>query len=442
MRVNLDELRTAISCTILSPDDEGFSVAVGAYAGNPPAVVVRVSSAEDVAAAVRFAVASALGVAVRSGGHGGPMFSPGADRLLIDLAALNAVSVDGSGVATIGPGAVWADVASELERSGFAVSSGDTADVGVGGLALGGGIGLLVRRDGLTIDNLLAARVVTATGELITASADENPELFWALRGGGGNFGVVTSLTVQAHPLDGLLHAALTIDGEQLGAFLRAWRDVMRGAADELNATFTVAPLGPTGPVLHELQATWAGADSAEGRAALAPLLALPGVLSSEVRATGYRDILIELPAPPPGAPAPTIAGRNSLVADFDDATIDAALAVRAGLGPSVFAVRYLGGQFSRVSPDATAFAARDSEVVVNIVEFLPPGTPAASSPLGTAWAAAGFRAAQYGNFTTETGDAVVATMYPPATMTRLRAVKKEYDPANLFSGNLNVVPA
>jgi hypothetical protein len=160
------------------------------------------------------------------------------------------------------------------------------------------------------------------------------------------------------------------------------------------------------------------------------------------VSATGYREILIELPEPPAGAPMPTIAGRNSLVADFDDATIDAALAVRAQLGPSVFAVRYLGGQFSRVSPDATAFAARDSEAVVNIVEFLPPGAPAESGPLGPAWLAAGFRASQYGNFTTETGDAVVAAMYPPATMTRLRAVKKHYDPDNVFSGNLNVVPA
>jgi len=216
----------------------------------------------------------------------------------------------------------------------------------------------------------------------------------------------------------------------------------MRGAPDELNATFTVAPLGPTGPVAHELHVAWAGADSAEGRAALAPLLTLPGVLSSDVTAAGYRDILIELPAPPPGAPMPTIAGRNSLIADFDDATIDAALAVRAQLGPSVFAVRYLGGQFSRVKPDATAFAARDSEVIMNVVEFLPPGAPASSGPLGAAWSAAGFRASQYGNFTTETGDAVVAAMYSPSTMTRLREVKRQYDPANLFSANLNIAPA
>ena len=440
--MTLDDLRSTSSATILSPDDDGFAAAVGVYAGDPPALVVRVASEEDVAAAVRYAVASGLGVAVRSGGHGGPMFSPGADRLLIDLAGLNSVSVDGSGVTTIGPGAVWADVASALQPSGFAVSSGDTADVGVGGLALGGGIGLLVRRDGLTIDNLLAARVVTAAGDLVTASADENSELFWALRGGGGNFGVVTSFTVQAHPLDGVLHAALTVDPEQLVGFLRAWRDAMRAAPDEVNATFTIAPLGPTGPVVHELQAVWAGADSTEGRAALAPLLALPGVLSSEVTATGYREILIELPEPPAGAPMPTFAGRNSLVADFDDATIDAALAVRAQLGPSVFAVRYLGGRFSRVSPDATAFAARDSEAVVNIVEILPPGAPVASGPLGAAWDAAGFRPSQYGNFTTETGAAVVATMYPHATMTRLRAVKKQYDPENVFSSNLNVVPA
>jgi FAD/FMN-containing dehydrogenase len=285
---------------------------------------------------------------------------------------------------------------------------------------------------------------VTAAGDVVTASADENPELFWGLRGGGGNFGVVTSFTVQAHPLPGVLHAVLTVDSdpEQLAAFLRGWRDVMRGAPDELNSTFSIAPLGPTGPVVHELHAAWAGADSADGRAAIALLLALPGVLSSEVTAAGYRDILIDLPKPPAGVPMPTIAGRNALIADFDDATIDAALAVRGKLGPSVFAVRYLGGQFSRVNPDATAFAARDSEVIVNIVEFLPPGTPADSGPLGAAWTTAGFRASQYGNFTTETGDAVVATMYPSATMARLRAVKKEYDPGNLFSGNLTVTPA
>ena len=440
--MNLDKLSPVISGTILTSDTDGFDAAVAAYAADPPAVIVRASSEADVVAAVRFAVDAGLGVAVRSGGHGGPMYSPGAERLLIDLADLDSVTVDDAGVATIGPGAVWSDVAAVLTPSGYAVTSGDTADVGVGGLALGGGIGWLVRRDGLTIDNLLSARVVTAAGDLVTASADENPDLFWALRGGGGNFGVVTSFTVQAHPLAGVLHAVLTVDPEQLGSFLRAWRGVMRGAPDELNSTFTIAPLGPTGPVVHELHVAWAGADSPEGRAALAPLLTLPGVLSSEVTATGYRDILIELPSPPPGAPVPTIAGRNSLISDFDDATIDAALEVRSKLGPSVFAVRYLGGQFSRVRPDATAFDARDSEVIVNIVEFLPPGAPASSGPLGAAWRAAGFRATQYGNFTTETGDDVVATMYSPATMARLRAVKKQYDPTNLFSGNLNVQPA
>ena len=352
------------------------------------------------------------------------------------------MTIDDAGVATIGPGAVWAAVATALAPTGFAITSGDTADVGVGGLALGGGIGWLVRRDGLTIDNLLSARVVTASGDLITASADENPELFWALRGGGGNFGVVTSFTIQAHPLSGVLHATVTIDPDQLATFLRGWRDVMRSAPDELNSTFTVAPLGPTGPVAHERHVAWAGVDSAEGRSALAPLVTLPGVLASEVTATRYRDILIELPAPPPGVPMPTIAGRNSLIAEFDDATIDAALAVRAQLGPSVFAVRYLGGQFSRVSPDATAFDARDSEVVMNVVEFLPPGAPAASGPLGAAGSAAGFRANQYGNFTTETGDAVVSGMYSAATMARLRAAKKQYDPSNLFSANLNIAPA
>jgi len=177
--VNLDALSSEFAGSILLPDSDGFVAAVGAYAGNPPALVARAESEADVVAAVRFAASSGLGVAVRSGGHGGPMYSPGSDRLLIDLAALDSVSIDESGVATIGPGAVWAGVADALRASGYAVTSGDTADVGVGGLALGGGIGWLVRRDGLTIDNLISARVVTAGAELVTASADENPDLFW-----------------------------------------------------------------------------------------------------------------------------------------------------------------------------------------------------------------------------------------------------------------------
>jgi len=441
-------LRSDISGTVLTPDDDAFGAALFGFAGDGPAVVVRANSEADVAAAVRFAAAEALGVAVRSGGHTGPLFSPGPDRLLLELGALNSVTVGDDGIVEIGPGAVWGDVASELQAHGLAISSGDTASVGVGGLALGGGVGWLVRRDGLALDSLIGARVVLASGEIVTASSDQHPELFWALRGGGGNFGVITSFRFRARPIGEVLSITVDVDPERLGEALRGWRDAMREAPDELNATLAVAPNGPPGPdfrLLHRISACWAGEDSELARAAIAPLLSIPGAIDSEVRSVDYRGLLVDLPEAPEGmaGPPPGIAGRTAMLASLDDAAIDALLDVRAQLGLSVFAVRYLGGAFGRVPAEATAFAHRDAEVTANIVEFLPPGAPATAAAITVAWTAVEpFSVGAYGNFTTETGPRVVATMYPPPTLERLRDVKRSYDPGNLFANNHNVTPA
>ena len=443
--MDLSPLRSDVSGPVLSPDDDGFSVALAAYSAPGPAVIVQAADESDVVAAVRFAAAEDLRIAVRSGGHAGPVFSPAADRLLLDLRALSSIDVGDDGIVTVGPGATWGAVASAVQSHGLAISSGDTAAVGVGGLALGGGIGWLVRRDGLALDSLVGADVVLASGELVTASDTENPELFWALRGGGGNFGVVTSLRFRAHPLGSVLAVEAQLDPARLGETLRALRALMATAPDELNVTFGVVPNGPPGPdfaFVHHLLAVYAAEDSDDSRAAVAPLLGLPGVIESRVWPSDYRSLLAELPGAP-GAPLPNVAVRDAMLGSLDDATIDDALAARSQLGPSVFTIRFLGGAFGRVAPGATAFAHRDAEAIANIVEFLPPGAPQSASRVDAVWAPVRARSiGSYGNFTEQRGPDVLAALYPTATLGRLRAAKGRYDPENRFADNHNITPA
>jgi len=443
--MDIPRLRSDVSGSVLSPDDDGFADSLFLYAVPGPALIVRATTEADVVAAVRFAAAEGLGVAVRSGGHAGPMFSPAPDRVLIDLHALSSIAVGDDGTVEVGPGANWGDVAAEVQKHGLAITSGDTASVGVGGLALGGGIGWLVRRDGLALDGIVEARVVLASGDLVNASAAENPELLWALRGGGGNFGVVTAFRFRAHPLGAVLAVTLHLDPDRLAEAMRGLRDVMRTAPDNLNATFAVIPNGPPGPdfaFVHHIVAVWAGEESEESRAAVAPLLAILGVVDSDVMSSDYRSMLVETPGDP-DAPPPNVVVRDALLSTFDDAAIDAVLAARGQLGPSVFTVRFLGGAFGRVPVDATAFAHRSAEAIVNIVEFLPPGAPAAAARVDAAWASVAQRSiGTYGNFTTAVGPEVVTAMYPPATLARLRSAKAAYDPHNRFADNQNITPS
>ena len=444
--MDLSTLRRDVSGPVHSRGDDGFAAALAAYAAPGPAVIVQALEESDVVAAVRFAAAEGLRVAVRSGGHAGPIFSPAADRLLLDLHGLSSIVVaPDSDTVTVGPGATWGDVAATVQEHGLAISSGDTAAVGVGGLAVGGGIGWLIRRDGLALDSIVSVDVVLASGELVTASDDENPELFWAIRGGGGNFGVVTAFRFRAHPLGRVLGVELHLDASRLGETLRALRELMLVAPEELNATFAVIPNGPPGPdfaFVHHIVAVYAAEDSPESRAAIAPLLALPGVVDSTVTPSDYRGLLAELPGGP-GAPIPNVAVRDALLETFDDAAIDAVLAARGALGPSVFTVRFLGGAFGRVPVDATAFAHRNAEVIANIVEFLPPGAPDTAGRVSEVWApVAALSLGSYGNFTSEVGPHVVAAMYPPATLARLRATKTVYDPQNRFADNENIAPS
>ena len=423
----------------LSPGDPGWDAAALPHSAyGAPTRIARPRSTDEVANAVRYATAQGLGVAVRSGGHGAMAFSA-ADAVLIDLGGLDRIEVGDGGLVRIGGGATWGAIADELTTHGLALTSGDTRSVGVGGLTLGGGIGWMVREHGLALDQLVGAQVVLASGEIVETSEAAHPDLFWALRG-GGNFGVVTRFDFRAHPVTGIVFGALTFGADRLLPLMRAWREVMREAPERLTVTLLAMPAFGDAPATVQLVACWGDDDVAAADAALAPLRALPGLLSDDVAPRGYADVLDD-PHPPEGAA--TVVDHNSFWAEFDDAGIDAVAAVHAEAAPSVLMIRYLRGASGRIAPSATAFAHRGAEVLVITAAFR--AADVADDEVDRVrrlWATLEERGiGRYGNFSSSTGDDTVAAMYPTATLARLRDVKQRYDPGNLFSRNHNVHP-
>ena len=438
---NLEQLRSTQSTPLLTPDDAGYAEAVRLW-GAPasPDVLVRPTTEEEVGAALVWAAAEGVEVGVRSGAHG--PWTPLPGGLLVDLGAFAQVDVADKRIVSVGPGATWGAVADALAPHGLALSSGDTRSVGVGGNALGAGIGWLVRSVGLAVDQLVRVQLVTADGQVVVASHDENPELFFAVRGGGGNFGVATRLDFRATRLATVVSGSASVDPEHLGAAVRGVRDAMREAPRELALTVVKPPpMGPDIPPMVEV--VWAGDDEEAARAALAPVLAVDGMGEIDLRVVPYGSTLVDLPAPPPGPP-PRMAGDNGVFAELSDAIVDRAMAALAAHPASMFDVRFLGGALGDVPPDETALAWRDAEALVHWIAVLPP--EASDEEVARArqvWAVVGDAAdAVCGTLTDSRAPEVVERMYPPATLERLRAVKAVWDPGNLFRRNHNIRPA
>jgi len=312
---------------------------------------------------------------------------------------------------------------------------------------LGGGVGWLVRQYGLALDSLLSARLVTAAGELITVSSDENPELFWAIRGGGGNFGIVIDFTFEAHPLAGVVHGVISFDdSSDLTTIVRGYRDALRDAPEELNVTFMLwPPMGPEMPGGPQLHVVYGSPDEAAAMEAVAPLLAIPGVSGHDIRSKPYVDALDDPHPPEPGAPVPVIVGDNGWVPELSNEAIDAIATMMDAVGDGgVLMIRYLRGAFNRVGAESTAVAWREAEALVIAFAFLPPGAdPALVAAAEAAWLPVEtFTSGAYGNFLLYAGEKAVNRMYSPATRSRLAAVKHRWDPENLFSQNQNVAPA
>ena len=440
----LTALRDSVTGDVVGPDDDAYEDLRNTFVHTgTPALVVQCHQGADVREAIRFARARDLAVAVRSGGHSGAGFSTNDGGLVIDLSPIAGIEIVDrrERIVRIGSGARWIDVATTLGAHDLAISSGDTTSVGVGGLMLGGGMGWMVRRHGLAIDSLVAAEVVTADGRVVRASAEEHADLFWALRGGGGNFGVVTTFEVVAQPVDRVLFGTISYPADAAGAVLRGWRDVMRTASDDLTTTARIYPSfgGPTAPL--EIAVCYAGDDPDAGGEAIAPLLRLGAVTDPDIRAMPYADVL-DAPGELPPTWRPWV--RNRFANACSDDLIAAVTANAGTLGAMFVEIRSLGGAFGRVAPDATAFAHRGAEVMVM--------TALLGSPDDHRGVTADFEAfwqllrpltaGAYGNFLTTADEEDVAAMYPPQTHARLAQVKRTYDPDNLFDRNHNIAPA
>jgi FAD/FMN-containing dehydrogenase len=441
--MTIDELTSAIGGTVISPGDPDWESARRFHSGiGEPALIIRAATVDDVRGAVRYAAAERLDVLVRSGGHSVWGTVPGG--VTIDISALDDISVEGTRV-RIGGGAHWGAVAHTLAAHGLGISSGDTASVGVGGLTLGGGIGWMVRAWGLAADQLVGAQLVTAAGDVVDVSDASHPELFWALRGGGGNFGVVTRFDFEAHPLQRVVAATLGVEGDARPV-LRALRDLMADAPRDLTVTYMdVPPMDPSAPAGATVTGVWIGDDEDAARRALAPLLETPGNVEREFGVQSYADILLETPEFDPDQPMPGFVGGNTLLRELGDEAIDRIVTFRQQNPASVAFLRSLGGAYGDVPQDGTPFPARDATWFAMAGAFDIPGMlddAGRAAALGAWDAIEALGAGVYGNFTTSTDSSWAQRMYPAETMARLAAVKREWDPANTFRRNHNVAPA
>ncbi|ACZ31167.1 FAD linked oxidase domain protein [Xylanimonas cellulosilytica DSM 15894] len=447
-----DSLRARLGERVLTPDDERFAPTAALVIDGPqapPALVVRPRDADDVALAVTVARDAGLPIAVRNGGHSFGRFGWVEDGLVLDLRLLADVDLDAAAwVGRAGGGTTAGAYTAAAGELGLATGFGDTGGVGVAGLTLGGGLGYLSRRDGLTLDNLLAADVVLADGRQVHASPDDEPDLFWALRGGGGNFGVVTRLHLRLVPqgpvYGGVLIVPLTA---------RALADVVAVAhqAPEELTVMVNALVAPPLPFLPEtihgkqvlmLEIAWSG-DVVDGDAAVAPLRAL---------GPAYVDTLGPQPYPAlfeggPSGPPMRASGRTGFLQEsaVDEVWAQRVLDGLAGspAAVSVVGVRPLGGAIARVPADATAFAHRAHDLVVATTAMAPePAASAVEAWSDTLASTLGLGGPAYANFLGTVGEEESRRAYPGATWDRLAAVKAVYDPDNVFRGNHNVPPA
>jgi FAD/FMN-containing dehydrogenase len=449
-------LRGRFAGELIRPGDSGYDTHRRVWNGSidrHPALIARCADASDVAAAIAYARESELPLAVRGGGHSFPGLSVCDDGVVVDLGPMRRIAVDPERRSARAEGGV---LLGELDRAtqafGLAVPSGAVTHTGIAGLTLGGGIGWLMRKHGLTIDQLESVDLVTADGRLITASEFEHPELFWAVRGGGGNFGVVTTFTYRLQPVGPTVLSSLVLwpleDGPEVMRFYRDWAG---GAPDELTTALSIRRAPATELIAAELHgrlvigivACWAGR-LAEGDRVLRPMRTFgrPVADLTERRLFVEHQSMLDASFPP--GLWVYMRGRDvaELTDDVAGIVIDHAARIESPL--STVTVWQLGGAVARVEPEATAFGNRASGHIVNI-------TGATDSAAGfeqeRRWvhemshALAGHQCGVYVNFLMDEGADRVLEAYGRRTYDRLAAVKRAYDPDNVFRINQNVVP-
>jgi FAD/FMN-containing dehydrogenase len=457
-KVEAELLRAGVRGPVILPADPGYDAARAIWNGaidRRPACIVRCTGVADVVAAVDFARERDLLVAVRSGGHGVGGHALCDGGVVIDLSPMKGIRVDPvARTARAEAGVLWGELDRETQLHGLATVGGIVTHTGIAGLTLGGGIGWLMRKHGATVDNLLSADVVTARGEIVTASEEENPDLFWAIRGGGGNFGVVTSFEYRLHPVGPVVLAGPVFHLlEDAPEVLRFYREFIAGAPDELTTIFelSVAPPAPFLPEeVHGKQVVMVGACYAgspdEGAEVVRPLKQFGRPIADLLEPKRYTALQSMFdPMVPHGWHR---YWKSVELPPLTDTAIDTLVEhAPAVTSPKSYCIVFqLGGALARVSEDETAFSQRDAAHNVNVNAVWTEEDPDAERHI--AWAREYFDALQphaggrvYVNFLGEEGGTRVRQAYGARNYERLVELKRAYDPTNLFRLNQNIEP-
>jgi alkanesulfonate monooxygenase SsuD/methylene tetrahydromethanopterin reductase-like flavin-dependent oxidoreductase (luciferase family)/FAD/FMN-containing dehydrogenase len=430
----------------VEPGDRGYDAVRHNYLrSGAPGLVLRPRDAAQVAEAVAWARTQDVPLGVRSGGHGISGRSTNDGGIVVDLGALDGIEVVDEATRRLrsGPGATWGRVAEVLTPRGWAISSGDYGGVGVGGLATAGGVGFLGRTFGLTIDHVVAAEVVTADGRVVRASADEHPDLFWGLRGAGGNLGVVTWVEIEAMELGDVVFSQMTLDATDAAGVLERWGAAVESAPRELTSFLILSPgrrgrladgRHDQGPVA-QLMTVYAGDDTDAAVEQLERLAGAGPLLGHQAYLLPYSGVVQAGDGRHGGGGDPAV--RSGLVAHLDTATARAFERLALSGDAYFLQVRATGGASHDVAPDATAYAHRHQN-------FLLTAMSSSQERLDAAWdaAMAAHTDGLYLSFDTDTRPERLADAFPEPTLTRLRQVKRDWDPANVFRANFPVPPA
>jgi len=452
---DVGQLREQVRGEVVTAEDSAYEEARRVYNAmidRRPRVIVRCAGSDDVVAAVNFARESELDLAVRGGSHSVPGFGTADDAVVIDLSRMQAVDVDArASTARAAGGATWGAFNDATHVHGLATTGGIISTTGIGGLTLGGGIGYLSRGFGLSCDNLLSAEVVTADGRILSVSDQANEDLFWAIRGGGGNFGVATSLEYQLHPVREIYGGPMLYELDDAATVLKFYRDFIQDAPEEFGG-FPAWQIAPPLPFIPEdrhgdtflvFVACWAGPIE-EGEAALKPFREVAPVVAEGVGPMPYPALNSAFDAlVPPGL-------QHYWKANFVKELTDEAIAAHLEHGPRVPVVNStvhiypINGACHRVAPDATAFAYRDATFATVIAGMWP---DPAQNEANIAWVrdfyddtAPHSEEGGYVNFMADDDQDRVRVNYKE-NYDRLVAVKRKYDPDNLFHLNQNIRP-
>lgn len=449
--VPTSDLRGYFDGQVIAPEDAEYDKARFSFSGgidHRPAAIIRVKDTTDISRVVSLARETGMELAIRSGGHSIAGHSISSGGITLDLSKMKAFQIDvKERTAWAETGLTAGEYTIAAAAHGLATPFGDTATVGIGGLTLGGGVGYLVRKYGLTIDSLLAAEIVTADGNLLHVDSNSHPHLFWALRGGGGNFGVVTRFKFRLHDVDKIVGGMLVLPAAP--DIIAVFISKAETAPDELSAIVNIMNAPPMpflpkevhGKPILMASLAYAG-DVAEGENVIAPFRALAKPLADMIRPMRYADLF----TPEENGNRPLAASRTMFIDTLDRATAQIVLdEIRASSASmAVVQLRVLGGAVARVPVDATAYAHRKSRIMVYVTALY---ENPEQGKIHEEWAANLATALKqsddgtYVNFLGKVDEASVRAAYPGSAWEQLKEIKSRYDPTNIFHLNQNIPP-